>query len=66
MWPVRGTRPAVGLIPAMPLKWEGRRMLPPVSLPMSSGEPPAQMIAPAPPLEPPGVRLRSNGLRVWP
>ena len=66
MCPVRGTRPAVGLIPQMPLKCEGSRMLPPVSLPRSSGEPPAETIAAAPPLEPPGVRSGLNGLRVCP
>ena len=62
MWPVRGTRPEVGLRPAMPLKCAGSRMLPPVSLPMSRGEPPAAMIAAAPPLEPPGVRSGFQGL----
>jgi len=30
-------------------------MLPPVSLPMSSGEPPEAIMAAAPPLEPPGI-----------
>ena len=61
MWPVRGTRPAVGLIPQTPLKCDGRRMLPPVSLPMSNGDPPALTIAAAPPLDPPGVRSGLNG-----
>ncbi len=36
--PVRGTRPEVGLIPAIPLKWAGTRILPRVSLPISSGD----------------------------
>ena len=65
-WPVRGTRPLVGLIPAMPHTWAGWRMLSPVSLPMSNGEPPAATIAPAPPLLPPGVRARSYGFDVRP
>src|SRR5689334_23805608 len=47
MCPVRGTLPAVGFRPAMPQKWAGSRMLAPVSLPMSSGDPPAAMIAAA-------------------
>ena len=59
MWPVRGTRPEVGLSPAMPQQWAGPRMLPPVSLPKSSGEPPAATSAAQAPLEPPGVRERS-------
>jgi hypothetical protein len=66
MCPVRGTRPAVGLRPATPQQWAGRRMLPPVSLPISIGDPPAATIAAAPPLEPPDVRSRSNGLFVRP
>ena len=41
-------------------------MLPPVSLPMSKGDPQAETIAAAPPLEPPGLRSRSNGLLVRP
>src|SRR5678815_1062259 len=45
MWPVRGTRPAVGLSPAIPQQWAGRRMLPPVSLPISIGDPPAAIVA---------------------
>jgi hypothetical protein len=41
-------------------------MLPAVSLPQSNGEPPAAMIAAAPPLLPPGVRDGSYGLLVRP
>ena len=66
MWPVRGTRPEVGLSPARPQNADGTRMLPPVSVPRSIAEPPAAMIAPAPPLLPPGVRPTSYGLLVWP
>ena len=64
--PVRGTRPLVGLMPAMPQTWAGWRMLSPVSLPMSNGEPPAATIAAGPPELPPGVRSRSYGLEVRP
>ncbi len=41
-------------------------MLPPVSLPISNAAPPAETIAPAPPLLPPGVRVTSKGLLVRP
>jgi hypothetical protein len=40
----------------MPQKWAGVRMLPPMSAAKPSGEPPAAMIAPSPPLPPPLVR----------
>ena len=46
--------------------FDGTRMLPPVSLPTSNGEPPAATMAPAPPLEPPGDRSRPYGLLVRP
>ena len=58
-WPVTGTRPCVGLSPAMPQAWAGVRMLPPESLPSPSGEPPAAMIAASPLLLPEGLRARS-------
>jgi len=54
--PVLGTRPVVGLRAAIPQKWAGRRMLPPESLPMPIGDPPAAMIAASPLLLPPGDR----------
>src|SRR5438309_11315409 len=41
-------------------------MLPPESLPIPIGEPPAAMIAASPLLLPPGERLTSYGLRVPP
>lgn len=66
MCPVRGTRPALGLSPAIPQKWAGRRMLPPKSLPMSNGAPAAATMAAAPPLLPPDVRDVSQGLFVRP
>jgi hypothetical protein len=47
-WPVNGTRPVVGLSPAMPQQCAGCRILPPESLPSPSGEPPAAMIAASP------------------
>ena len=51
--------PVVGLMPAIPQKWAGSRMLPPVSVPTSKGVPCAAIKAAAPPLLPPGVRARS-------
>ena len=62
MCPVRGTRPEFGLIPAMPVRWAGALMLPPVSLPTSNGEPHAETIAAAPPLEPPGERYNHSSI----
>ena len=59
-------RPEVGRRPWMPQKWAGVRMLPPMSAASPSGEPPAAMIAPSPPLPPPLVRSRSHGLFVRP
>src|SRR5436853_7488500 len=53
-------------MPTVPQQCDGKRMLPPVSLPMSSGDPPAAMIAAAPPLLPPHVRAASKGLLVRP
>ena len=35
----------VGLMPVIPHRWAGSRMLPPVSEPSSSAEPPLAMIA---------------------
>src|SRR6185295_12025796 len=62
MCPVRGTRTLVGLMPAMPLLWEGPRIEPPQSEPMSKAAPPAATIAPAPPDEPAVERVVSYGL----
>ena len=42
------------------------RMLPPVSVPIVPAAIEAAMAAPDPPLEPPGIRLLSQGLRVVP
>src|SRR6187455_691258 len=59
-------RPGVGLRPARPQKWAGRRTEPPPSLPIPPAEQPTAMAADSPPLEPPGVRSRFQGLLVRP
>ena len=61
-----GIRPNVGLSEQMPLHWAGQRSDPPRSLPRPSGVMPVARAAPSPPLEPPGVRDASHGLRVAP
>ena len=58
-WPVRGRRPEVGLMPAMPQNAAGRRTEPAASLPRPSGEPHAAISAASPPLLPPQVRVVS-------
>lgn len=50
----------------MPQKEEGKRMLPPISVPKPRGEPPDPMRAPSPPEEPPGLLEDFHGFRVWP
>ena len=65
-WPVPGTRPEVGLMPAIPQKWAGPRTLPPTSLPSPSGDCPDAIAAPSPPLLPPGCREVSYGLLTRP
>ena len=42
------------------------RIDPQVSLPMPAAAKLAPIAAPVPPLDPPGTRYRSYGLRVWP
>ena len=59
MWPVRGTRTLVGLMPAMPLLCDGPRIDPPQSEPMSKAATPAATNAPAPPEEPAVLRVKS-------
>jgi len=59
-------RPKEGLWPKIPAKEAGMRMEPPPSVPMAIGPMPAATAALAPPLEPPGVRSRFQGLRVTP
>src|SRR5947207_13995267 len=53
-------------MPTTPHKAAGWRMEPPVSEPNPSGANPAATAAALPPLDPPGTRLGSCGLRVGP
>ena len=48
----------------MPHRAAGWRIEPPVSVPRASGASQAATAAAEPPLEPPGMRSRSHGLRV--
>src|SRR5579863_2711319 len=65
-WPFDGMRPGVGLSPQMPQKCAGTRIEPPPSLPTPPAEHPAAMAAASPPLEPPELRERFQGLLVLP
>jgi len=56
----------VGFNPNTPQKLPGIRMEPPPSVPTARGANPAATAAPAPPLLPPGVLSRFQGLRVIP
>lgn len=60
--PVMGTRPWVALSDTMPVCAAGPRTEMARSVPRPSGDIPAAIAADSPPLEPPGVRLRSHGL----
>src|ERR1700737_2010932 len=62
----RGTRPKVGLMPTTPQNADGTRIEPTPSVPIASGPHPAAIEAAAPPLDPPLVRSRFQGLRVMP
>ena len=62
MCPVTGTQWSVGLIVQIPQKCAGIRTDPAMSLPISRGVNPAATAAPPPPVEPPGVRSRCQGL----
>ena len=53
-------------MPVMPHRELGMRMDPPVSLPKARGTIPAATAAPEPPLEPPHMRVVSQGLLVRP
>ena len=57
------TRPRLGFRPTRPQQPAGIRIEPPPSEPCASGTSPAATAAPAPPLEPPAVRVRSQGVR---
>ncbi len=62
--PKRETLPYVGFKPTTP-QWDaGWRMDPPVSEPKAPTHMSAAIAAADPPLEPPGIRVRSHGLRV--
>ena len=62
----RGTRPLCGLSPNRPVHAAGMRIEPAPSTPIAAGTMPAATAAAEPPLDPPGVRSRSHGLRVTP
>ena len=64
--PVEGMRPGVGFNPQIPQKCAGTRIDPPPSLPTPPAESPAAIAAASPPLDPPAVRERSQGLLVRP
>ncbi len=58
--------PLVGLSPTKSFCAAGMRIEPHVSLPHPTAAKLAAIAAPVPPLEPPGLRVRSYGFRVWP
>src|SRR5260370_13007802 len=59
-------RPWLGFSPTNPQNAAGIRVDPPPSLAVHMGTNPAATAAAEPPDEPPGVRVRSQGLRVVP
>ena len=61
-----GTRPYDGFKPYRPQNAAGIRIEPPASVPSATGPTPLATAAAPPPLEPPGVKLGSQGLRVTP
>ena len=64
--PRPGTTRKVDLCPNSPQCDAGTRIEPPMSLPISTGVKAAARAAEDPPDEPPGVRVRSQGLFVVP
>ena len=60
--PAFETRPSVGRMPTSPLTAAGRRTEPPVSVPRLARAMPAATATADPPLEPPGMRSRSQTL----
>src|SRR5512137_167016 len=61
-----GTTPQVGFRPKTPQKLPGMRIDPPPSVPTASGAKPAATAAAAPPLDPPGDLVGSQGFRLTP
>src|SRR5262245_40338030 len=61
-----GVRARVGLRPKTPQFAAGMRIEPPPSVACAAGTMPAATAAAAPPLEPPALRAKSQGLRVGP
>src|SRR3982751_1493587 len=61
-----GAPPGPALRPTSPQQAAGMRMDPAPSEAVAAAHRPAATAAPLPPLEPPGVRSRSHGLRVAP
>ena len=59
------TRPCDGFIPNIPQKFAGMRIDPPPSLPRDIGVRRAATAAAPPPVDPPGVRSVSHGLRPY-
>src|SRR5204862_6229828 len=66
LWERRGTRPRLGFRPTSPQQEAGIRIDPPPSLACAAGNMPAAVAAAAPPLDPPGDRPGSHGLRDGP
>src|SRR5229473_6859331 len=66
MMPSQEMRPQLGFRPVTLQRDAGMRMEPPVSVPMLPKQSPAATAAAEPPLEPPGMRARSQGLRTGP
>ena len=64
--PRRLTRPRVGRMPTREQALEGERIEFMVSVPVPMTARLAATAAPVPPEDPPGVRVRSYGLSVWP
>ncbi len=56
----------MGFSPTIPQSAAGWRIEPPVSVPIAHGASPAATAAADPPLEPPGTRSVSHGLRTTP
>ncbi len=60
------TCPRAGRTPVSPHSAEGTRTEPPVSVPSAPAHSPAATAAADPPLDPPGLRSRFQGLRAGP